>query len=213
MRFIYHFNENELENDCIHSLNNLQQEISNYKKEKLLLKLQSLQKKDNNTIPTSSNSFLNAYVDADFAKDQESRKSTTGIIVCVSNMTIYWKSKQQTSTASNTAEAEIIALNELSLEILYYKDILNDLGLKQGTISVFEDNQATIAIMTMPEKGTKMRHLDAKYFHIQEMVQNQVIDIKYVPSANNVADLMTKILPKATHYGLLKRLGLWKFVL
>ena len=102
---------------------------------------------------------------------------------------------------------------ELSLEILYYKDILNDLGLKQGSISVFEDNQAAIAIMTRPEKRTKMRHLDAKYFRIQEMVQNQVIDIKYVPSANNVADLMTKILPKATHYGLLKRLGLWKFVL
>ena len=125
-------------------------------------------------------------------------------------MPIYWRSKLQTSVASRTVEAEIIALYELSQEIMYYKDILDTIGLSQSTIEIYEDNQAAIAIMTRPEKKTKMRHLDAKYFKVQEMVESKIININYIKSANNVADLMTKVLPKAVHLGILKRLGFWR---
>ncbi len=87
--------------------------------------------------------------------------------------------------------------------------IFNDIGLKQQAIQILEDNQAAIAIMTRPEKESKMRHLDPKYFRIHELIQATVIFLKYVTSAENNADLMTKVLPKAVHLGVIKSLGLW----
>ena len=84
------------------------------------------------------------------------------------------------------------------------------LKIKQETIDVYEDNQAAIAIMTRPEKQTRMRHLDTKYFKVQEMINDRIISVKYVKSSNNVSDLMTKALPKATHRGILQELGLWE---
>jgi hypothetical protein len=152
---------------------------------------------------------LQAYVDADFAGDRETRRSTTGFIICVANTPVYWRSKLQSTVATRTAEAEIIALYELSQELLYYTHVMNNLGIHQKTIEVYEDNQAAIAIMTRPEKQTKMRHLDTKYFKIQELISEKTINVNYVKSANNVSDLMTKALPTATHKGLLKHLGLW----
>ena len=97
------------------------------------------------------------------------------------------------------------------MKIIYYKDILNDIGMPQQAIQIWEDNQAAIAIMTRPEKKTKMRHLDAKYFRIHELIQAAIISLKYVKSAENNADFMTKVLPKAVHLGVIKRLGLWNW--
>jgi len=150
-------------------------------------------------------SKLTAYVDADFAGDIVTRRSTTGMIVCLDNMPIYWRSKLQTSVATRTAEAEIIALYDTTQETLYYRNILNNMNIIQGPIDIFEDNQAAIAIMNRPEKKTKM---DSKYFKVQELIQENIINIKYVKSENNLSDLMTKSLPKATHIGIIKRLGL-----
>ena len=152
---------------------------------------------------------LQAYVDADYAGDIESRKSTTGFIICLEEIPIYWRSKLQSTVASRTAEAEIIALYELSQELLYYKHVMDNLEINQRSINVYEDNQAAIAIMTRPDKQTKMRHLDTKYFKVQEMISDGTIKVNYVKSENNVSDLMTKSLPKATHLGILKNLGLW----
>ena len=153
---------------------------------------------------------MRAYVDADFAGDISTRKSTTGFIICLGKTPIYWRSKLQTSVATGTAEAEIIALYELSQELLYYKHVMEFLKIKQETIDVYEDNQAAIAIMTRPEKQTRMRHLDTKYFKVQEMINDRIISVKYVKSSKNLSDLMTKALPKATHRGILQELGLWE---
>ena len=152
---------------------------------------------------------LSAYVDADFAGDYESRKSTTGFIICLSGIPIYWRSKLQTSVATRTAEAEIIALYDVSQEILYYRNILNNMEMNPGTVKIYEDNQAAIAIMSRPEKKTKMRHLDAKYFKIQELITDKIVSLEYVKSENNLSDMMTKSLSKALHNGIIKRLGLW----
>jgi hypothetical protein len=220
----YIVKSSELTKESIIFIDKIEEELRNYEK-KVENSSMNYQKNDfnrkreekgensmscNNIEKKIGSTKLTAYVDADFAGDIDTRRSTTGIIICLANMPIYWKSKLQTSVASRTVEAEIIALYELSQEIMYYKDLLDSIGMKQKTIDIYEDNQAAIAIMTRPEKRTKMRHLDAKYFKIQEMVESKIIDIHYVKSANNVADLMTKVLPKAVHLGILKRLGLWR---
>ncbi len=81
--------------------------------------------------------------------------------------------------------------------------------MNPGTVKIYEDNQAAIAIMSRPEKKTKMRHLDAKYFKIQELITDKIVSLEYVKSENNLSDMMTKSLSKALHNGIIKRLGLW----
>ena len=179
-----------------------------FKKRKNGEKRESALKKGESVAKKYKPPQLTAFVDADFAGDIETRKSTTGMIICVNGMPVYWRSKLQTSVATATAEAEIIALFDVVQELSYYRIILDTLGFKQETTKVHEDNQAAIAIMTRPEKKTRMRHLETKYFKIQDAIGNQMISLEYVKTENNVADLMTKALNKPMHMGIMKRLGM-----
>ena len=62
---------------------------------------------------------------------------------------------------------------------------MDNLKINQRTINVYEDNQAAIAIMTRPDEQTKMRHLDTKYFKVQELISDKTIKVNYVKSENN----------------------------
>ena len=122
---------------------------ANIKKDKEQLKEKE---KEKIQIKNIKNTKLFAYVDADFAGDMVTRKSTTGMIICLNEMPIYWKSKLQTSVASRTVEAEIIALYELTQEILYYRDILKNIGFEQDTIDVFDSMNSIRKYSTMKHK-------------------------------------------------------------
>ena len=81
------------------------------------------------------------YVDSSW----ESRRSTTGFILCRNGDPIAWCSSKQTSTALSTAEAEILAASEATKSVMASRLILRDIGREiKGPTVLFEDNQAAI---------------------------------------------------------------------
>ena len=97
---------------------------------------------------------LVAFCDADFAGDPMDRRSRSGYVVLMAGAPIDWLSKKQGLVALSTAEAEYIAMSQVSQEITYVKQLYRFVVGEetQTPINIFGDNIAAINIVDKPSK-------------------------------------------------------------
>ena len=92
---------------------------------------------------------------------------------------VIFKPKLQQSVALSTAEAEYIALSVCVQEILWTRNLLSEIGVRDlGKTILYEDNQSAIAIAMNNGYQSCAKHIDIKYHFIQEQVQQGNIDIR-----------------------------------
>ena len=104
---------------------------------------------------------LEAYTDADWGGDLDSRKSTTGYVIYLGDSVISWKSRLQPTVAKSTTEAEYMALTEVISEVLYLIPILDCMGYKPAeAINIHEDNQGAIAISKNAINHARSKHIE-----------------------------------------------------
>jgi hypothetical protein len=97
-------------------------------------------------------------------------------------------------TLSST-EAENVALNEAVREIKFIVQILEILGIKVvKPTKVFVDNIGCIFLAKNKTSGERTKHIDMKYHFIREQIQNGLVEVLFVRSEENTADLFTKNL-------------------
>lgn len=138
-----------------------------------------------------------AFTDSDWAEDKVNRKSNSGFVCFLSNSPVMWKSKKQTIVATSSAEAEYIALSSGAKEVIWIKRMIESFGLKQEKpTKMYSDSMSAIAMVTKPKSGSKSKHIDTKFHHVKDLVSNKVIELQYVPTERNVADVLTKPLGK-----------------
>ena len=105
---------------------------------------------------------------------------------------ISWFSRKQTSIALSTTEAEYIAACSACSEAVWLRKMLT--GLFDAEIDVtdiFCDNHSCIKMTINPVFHDKMKHIEFRYHYIQDMVQKGAIKIKYVPTEEQVEDVLT----------------------
>ena len=73
---------------------------------------------------------LQGYVDADFAGDIDSKKSTTGFVFSLGDTTISWASNLQKIFTLSTIEAKYVAATEVGNEMIWLLGFLDELGKK-----------------------------------------------------------------------------------
>jgi len=137
---------------------------------------------------------LQAYCDADFAGDQETRRSTTGYIIYYGGEAVSWCSRRQPIIALSSTEAEYIAAAECCKELLYLKTLLEELQSEDIQIELNIDNQSTIALIINGVVNRRSKHIDVKYRFVHDMIKNNIIKIKYCLTKNQKADILTKPL-------------------
>lgn len=137
-----------------------------------------------------------AYCDADFAGDENTRKSTTGYVIYYADGPISWCSRLQPTVATSTTEAEFIAAAECCKELLYLKSVISELINVEVNINLLIDNQSTLALIRNGIFNKKRKHIDVKYQFICEQVSNGTIKINYCPTDINIADALTKPLKR-----------------
>lgn len=136
-----------------------------------------------------------AYADADWANDKADRKSITGWVAKVNGDPISWSSKKQRTVAQSTCEAVLYAEAAAIQEVLWLRGLLRELGLHVQTGSVVQgDNQSTIAVSKNGIKGERTKHVDVKYHFITETVDEGTVQLKWVPTTEQQADIFTKAL-------------------
>lgn len=153
---------------------------------------------------------LIGYSDADYAGDIDDRKSTSGYVFMLSSNTISWYSGKQKAVSVSTSNAEYIALGAAVREALFLKHLFQELGENfEGIVTVYEDNQAALAIARNPVYHSKQKHIDVQHHFIRDELDHGRIHLEYCDSKKNLADIFTKPLPKRRFQSLRARLGLF----
>lgn len=141
---------------------------------------------------------LESYSDADWAGDSADAKSTSGAIHLLAGAAVLWASQKQTSVACSTAEAEYIAASEASRDIRWLRVFLAEIGQAQAdSTSLAMDS--TAAIRTALEEGGmngRRKHINVRHHFILEQVKEGFVELFWVPTADELADIMTKALPR-----------------
>jgi hypothetical protein len=141
-------------------------------------------------------------VDSDHAADKATRKSITGMAMRLGGHTLKTTSNMQTSVGLNVSECEFYALVHGCAHGLGMRSCLQDLGISLGVI-LESDSNAAKSFASRRGLG-KQRHVQTRYLWIQERVAAGDIKIRKVPGVENVADILTKVMPGTT---------LWKHML
>ncbi|CAL9690925.1 unnamed protein product [Knipowitschia caucasica] len=98
----------------------------------------------------SEKESLTGFSDADWAGDQDDRRSTTGNVLLLAEGAFSWLSKKQATVALSTAEAEYVALSQAAQEGTWLRRLITELGMETTPTVILEDNQGAIAIAKNP---------------------------------------------------------------
>ena len=136
-----------------------------------------------------------AYVDAAWSNAPQC-KSRFGYIVYVFGCPIIWESKITTMVCLSTAEAEYVAAVHAAKTALWLSPMFAQLcGTRITTITMLEDNKACIQMINNPVVSARNRHFAMRMWWLREQVERKLIHVQYVPTEQQLADIMTKVLP------------------
>ncbi|UYV70226.1 hypothetical protein LAZ67_7002240 [Cordylochernes scorpioides] len=141
------------------------------------------------------NPELTGYSDSDYARDIDSRKSTTGYIFMLNHGAVSWSSQKQSTVALSTTESEYIAACAATKEMVWLRRLLKDIGIKMDRPTVLNmDNQAAIKLVQNPEFHKRTKHIDVRYHYIRTKQEDGELITRYVSTLQQTADLLTKPL-------------------
>jgi len=149
-------------------------------------------------------SGLLGYCDADYAGDVDDRKSVTGHVFMLGGGPVTWVSHKQRCVATSTTESEYIALSEASKQGQWIRALLIELNRptylgKRLVAPIRSDNMGCIAIAKDPVAHSRTKHIDVRYHYVRELISHGKTTVDYIPSGDNLADLLTKPLPLADY--------------
>jgi hypothetical protein len=137
---------------------------------------------------------IEAYIDASYGVHSDC-KSHSGMIVTMGGAPIDTKSTKQRINTKSSAEAELIALSDMSSRAIWCREFLIAQGYTMPPARVYQDNMSTIALATKGAGSSdRTRHVAIRYFWMKDRVDSGDIEVVYKPTADMVADILTKPL-------------------
>lgn len=151
---------------------------------------------------------LFGYADADDAGDQDTRKSTSGFVFMFCGAPVSWKSKLMTQrTTLSSCESELVALSMAAREAIWLRNLLAEVyGNALPPTTIFEDNDGARALANNPRFSERSKHIDRKYFFVQERVQEGHLKVQRCGTSKMLADIFTKPLSREVFGGLVRKI-------
>lgn len=151
---------------------------------------------------------LVGYTDSSYGDCLDTRRSTSGYTFLFWNGPITWSSKRQLVVALSTAESEYIGECNAAKEAIFLSRSLTPIGYDISTLNLFADNQAAIKLASNLINHPRSKHIDIQYHKVREVVENGLLQITYIPTADMVADGLTKSLDFVKFKRFVEMLGL-----
>jgi hypothetical protein len=151
------------------------------------------------------------YSDADWGRDLNSRRSTTGVIVLLNDAVVVWKSCKQPTVAISTMEAEYMALTDAAKEIKWIRQLFDELhyGITPRPSTILKtDNQGALALAKNPVHHTRSKHIDIKHHYIRETIAQGIVWLEHVSTSDMAADFLTKPLGRVRLQKCLSLIGM-----
>ena len=163
--------------------------------------------------PLGNPVVLRLYVDSDHAGDKLIRRSRTGFQVFLNSAPIMWKSQRQATVETSVFGAEFVAMKHgiEAVRGLRYK--LRMMGIEiDGPTYVYGDNMSVVHNTSKPESTLKKKSNAICYHAVRESVAMGESIVAHVPTAENPADLCTKVMPGGQKRDNLIGMILWDIV-
>lgn len=153
---------------------------------------------------------LDCFADANWAGDLEDRKSTSGHVEKLSGGAVDYGSTKQGPTAGSSVESEFYAAAESVKAVLWLIQWLEEAGVKRSSTrptTIKMDSQGAMALANNAKITRYTKHIDVRQFFIRDHIEKGDIELQYVPTNENAADILTKALPKFKFEELRRLLG------
>lgn len=137
---------------------------------------------------------VRGYCDSDYGGDRDHAKSTTGMVFTAGGNPVSWRSSLQKVVALSTTEAEYIALSEAVKEGVWLKRFAEELGFPQDSVEIYCDSQSAIALSKNAVFHERTKHMATKFHFIRDLIKVGEVQVLKIATANNPADIFTKVL-------------------
>jgi hypothetical protein len=136
-----------------------------------------------------------AFSDSDYSGDRDLRLSVTGYVIYLMGVAVAWASRAQRNVTLSSTEAEYVAVSEVCREILFVAQVMEFLGLTvKRPIVVRVDNVGAIYLANNQTTSQRTKHVDVRYHFVREYIEDGTVEIIFVKSKDNDADIFTKNL-------------------
>ncbi|XP_050139286.1 uncharacterized mitochondrial protein AtMg00810-like [Malus sylvestris] len=144
---------------------------------------------------SSDNYKLVEYSDSDWAGNSDNRKSTTGFVFFIGDTAFTWMSKKQLIVTLSTCEAEYVVATSCVCHAIWLRNLLKELNMPQEEpTEIYVDNKSAIALANNPVFHDRSKRIDTRYHYIRECIARKDVQVEYVKSQDQVADIFTKPL-------------------
>jgi hypothetical protein len=152
---------------------------------------------------------LVGFSDSSYADCPNTCRSCMGYCFSLGSGVISWSSRKQKTVACSTTDAEYISLSEACREAMWLRLFTRELSILQpGSTLLLCDNNGARILANDPLHHARSKHIDVQHHYVRERVESLDVIVKYVPSADNIADIFTKGLPRPAFERLRGLLGL-----
>lgn len=138
---------------------------------------------------------LTTYTDADWAGDADDRRSHGGYCIFFGDNIVSWSSKKQTFVSRSSIESEYRSMASAVSELLWILNFLKELHINvTSSPIVWCDNLSATALTINPIYHSRMKHIELDVHFIREKIANNLIEVNYIASVDQIADIFTKPL-------------------
>ncbi len=149
---------------------------------------------------------LFAYVDAGYGV-HDTGESRSGLVVTLNGTPILCKSMRQRIVTKSSTEAELVALSDGLTDIIWCREFIQSAGFEIPATKIGEDNTAVLTLLEARKFGTaRTKHISVRYFFICDRIANGELEMVYVPTKEQLADILSKALVGHQFQVLLPRL-------
>ncbi|GJU17562.1 ribonuclease H-like domain-containing protein [Tanacetum coccineum] len=151
---------------------------------------------------------LTAFSDADHAGCIDTHKITSRGIRFLGDKLVSWMSKKRDCTAMSSAEAEYVALSVSWAQVMWMRTQLKDYDFNYNKIPLYCDSQSAIAISCNLVQHFRTKHFHTRYHFTKEQIERGIIELYFVRTEYQLADMFTKALPEDRFQYLVRRIGM-----
>ena len=152
------------------------------------------------------------FADADHASDKDDRKSQTGYVFLINNGSVVWELHKRHSVALSTRDAEYMVLSDASREAIARTHLYTDLEITTAQPPLlYSDSMTALFLTDESSPYQRSKHIDTWYHYIRDILKKGEIEVDYVPSEENPADIFTKALRSDLHHHCVLGMGLRPF--
>jgi hypothetical protein len=149
-------------------------------------------------------SALTGYTDADGSMGED-RRAVSGYAFLIDGGAVSWSSKRQDIISLSTTESEYVAATHAAKEALWLRSFIGQIFAPfTEPITLFSDNQSAIALTKDHQYHARTKHIDIHFHFICWIIDNGKLCLIYCPTADMVADTLTRALPspKVKHFAI-----------